>query len=102
MEFHNRRLFREEYRPRPFSFAVRREGCAPCGVIEITSGKDNLPIKTMTMQSDASSVPMKFALSAAANVEFGGQRFLHATVLNSFNGQGALQLLFFLSFYVLR
>jgi hypothetical protein len=92
MEFHNRRLFQPEYRPRPFSFAVRRPGGAPCGSVSITAasgggGGADLPIKTMVLRSDGDEVaPMKFALSASANVEILGERYLHATVLTSFNG----------------
>ena len=89
MEFHNRRLFAEAYRPRPFAFAVRRTGCAPCGILTIEESS-GLPIKTMVLEQSASKasgvVPMTFPLSAATDIELYGSRYLHATVLQSFDG----------------
>ena len=82
MAWHNERLFRTEFRPTPFSVAVRRPGRAPCGTVAIEgdggAGAD-AAIRTTVVEQGRS--PMRFALNAAADVELRGSTFLHSAVL---------------------
>lgn len=48
------------------------------------ASSNNAPVRTMVMTGKAH--PMTFPLNAATNVRFGGDRFLHATVLHQFSG----------------
>eukprot|EP01062_Namystynia_karyoxenos_P084368 TRINITY_DN990_c0_g1_i2.p1 TRINITY_DN990_c0_g1~~TRINITY_DN990_c0_g1_i2.p1 ORF type:complete len:988 (+),score=313.46 TRINITY_DN990_c0_g1_i2:91-3054(+) len=96
MDFHNRQLFRPCYRPRGFCFAVRRPQHFPEGVLSIeaaadTGAGDSKPIQTFIASSEATQ-PMSFPLSAAADLQFLGERHLHACVLHRFGGQSAAAL----------
>lgn len=75
MVYHNRKLFREQYRPRAFSHAIRVPGRNPEGILEIVAepvdGTISEPIQTMFRRSIASS-PMKIALNASTKVQFYG------------------------------
>ena len=83
MDFHHMHLFKEEYQPKGFSYAVRRPDHFPDGIVSIENRHDNQPIRTMVMRREAVR-PMKFALNAATDVQFGGDRYLHASVLHQF------------------
>jgi len=87
MDFHNRRLYKPDYRPKGFCYAIRRPDHYPEGTmaIEARSGKDGTPIQVFTVQGKATT-PMKFPLSAAADLSFYGDRYLHACVLHQFGG----------------
>lgn len=103
MVYHNSRLFAMQYQPKPFSYAVRRPGYMPegnlffffCmayarpGTIEIeTKLADSTlsePIQTSVSHSRARK-PMKFPISAATNISFYGDRYLHAYVSHQFSG----------------
>jgi hypothetical protein len=92
MRYHNRKLFKEEYKPRPFSHAVRRTAQhSPEGSIRIEEQAGNSmmePIHTACCSRSASSAaPMQFALNASTNVTFGGDRHLHTWLAHSFSGQ---------------
>ena len=39
MEYHKRKLFRPEFRPRAFSYAVRRPSCAPQGLFVVVAAE---------------------------------------------------------------
>ena len=90
MRFHNNKLFAEAYRPKPFCYAVRRsELHAPEGVLSIEEGPSDgsMPDPIFTVAngpSDGSAHPMTFTLSAATNVTFGGQRYVHAWLRQRF------------------
>eukprot|EP01062_Namystynia_karyoxenos_P072273 TRINITY_DN682_c0_g1_i6.p1 TRINITY_DN682_c0_g1~~TRINITY_DN682_c0_g1_i6.p1 ORF type:complete len:982 (+),score=408.29 TRINITY_DN682_c0_g1_i6:116-2947(+) len=91
MDFHNRRLFRPEYRPRGFCYAVRRPDHYPEGTVSLESAEsagsgDATPLRTFVVHRRASE-PMKFPLSAASELSFYGDRFLHACMLHRFSGQ---------------
>jgi hypothetical protein len=93
MRYHNRKLFKDEYQPRPFSHAVRRTAQhSPEGSIRIeeqAGGSMAEPIHTACCSRSASSAaPMQFALNASTNVTFGGDRHLHTWLAHSFSGQG--------------
>ena len=88
MLFHDTKLYREEYAPQPFCFAVRRPEHYPEGTVSIESRGDKglEPIYTMRRQM-AEPVPrMTFRLDAATNVDFTGERFLHGYVTHQFGG----------------
>mmetsp|Transcript_4902 Transcript_4902/g.13764 ORF Transcript_4902/g.13764 Transcript_4902/m.13764 type:complete len:922 (+) Transcript_4902:140-2905(+) len=89
MNFHNRKLFRSEYRPSPFCFAVRRPEHYPEGVLSIEQdlcdGSVPQPIETICRR-DSPGHPMRFALNAATNVVFHGDRYLHGFVMHQFSG----------------
>eukprot|EP01065_Artemidia_motanka_P051881 TRINITY_DN921_c0_g1_i3.p1 TRINITY_DN921_c0_g1~~TRINITY_DN921_c0_g1_i3.p1 ORF type:complete len:921 (+),score=161.47 TRINITY_DN921_c0_g1_i3:64-2826(+) len=91
MDFHNRRLFQEPYRPKPFSYAVRRpdhfpEGAVSIEVAESPHSGDSKPINTFVASSRATT-PMTFPLSASADLYFYGERHLHACLMHRFSGQ---------------
>jgi len=94
MDYHYSRLFKEEFRPRPFCFAIRRPNRFPEGTLSIeqsaaSSSASNTAQPIRTFVGKAAPAPMKFALNAAAELTFNGDRFLHCTVLHKFShGQG--------------
>mmetsp|Transcript_30055 Transcript_30055/g.58984 ORF Transcript_30055/g.58984 Transcript_30055/m.58984 type:complete len:1069 (-) Transcript_30055:264-3470(-) len=97
VRFHGQRLFRDQFLPIPFCFAVRRSSHhTPEGILSVEeAGVRAEPILTMVCQS-LSTQPMQFPLSASTNVTFGGERFLHAWLRHSFSselhGRGQLSL----------
>lgn len=94
MDFHCRKLLKPEYRPQPFSHAIRRPEHYPEGVLSIESehaGAIAEPIST-TAAWRPSSHPMSFALDAATRVTFMGDRVLHAWVSHQFSGSSGLSL----------
>jgi hypothetical protein len=91
MRFHNRKLFREEYEPRPFSHAIRRPDHYPEGTVSIEAknhdGTMAEPVYTTSRHIPAAeATPMRFPISASADVVFGGDRYLHAMVMHEFDG----------------
>lgn len=95
MEFHNRKLFNENFCPSGFSYPIRRPDHSPEGIISIEAntgtGEMQQPVSTMVRRSVATS-PMQFPLNAATKVTFYGDRYLHAFVMHQFSGQPAAQL----------
>lgn len=90
MEFHNRRLFKPEYQPQPFSHAVRRPEHDPEGTVSIQPGGRfgvTEPIRTMAVRGTAPHL-MSFALDAATRVRLGGERHLHMWVAHQFSDSG--------------
>jgi hypothetical protein len=94
MRFHNRKLFRREYEPRPYSYAVRRPDHCPEGALSIESelgdGTAAQPILSSVSVAEPRR-PMNFAIDAATRVEFYGQRYLHTYVMHSFSGAASAQ-----------
>lgn len=89
MEFHHRKLVRPEFRPRPFSYAIRRPDHDPEGVLAIEverGGAMGDAISTSVRQTQART-PMRFALDASTRVAFLGERYLHAWISHQFSGQ---------------
>lgn len=94
MDFHHRKLFKPEYRPQPFSYAVRRPDHSPEGVVSLESalgGADRSPVAT-AVSHRAATRPMGFALDAATRVSFLGDRYLHAWVAHQFSGEAVSSL----------
>ena len=92
MAFHNRRLLRPAFQPRPFVFAVRRSAQhVPEGLLRVDDGGD--AISTMVVEADAPhEALMHFPLSAETQVDFGGQRFLHGYMAHRFGSAPAAEL----------
>lgn len=94
MDFHGRKLLKPEYRPQPFSHAIRRPDHAPEGVLSIEADRGGTmpdPIST-TAAWRAPGHPMRFALDAATRVTFLGDRVLHAWISHQFSGMSGLSL----------
>jgi hypothetical protein len=94
MRFHFRKLYRQSFEPSLFSHAIRRPEHVPEGVVSIEAttpsqlaGQNAEPVLTIARKIGY-SWPMKFALNAATNVTFAGERYLHAYVSQQFSGQG--------------
>jgi len=94
MRFHHHKIYRPAYEPRMFSHAVRRPEHVPEGTLSIeattpgqAAGQNAEPIVTICRQM-GHSWPMRFALNAATNVTFRGERYLHAYMSQQFSGQG--------------
>lgn len=95
MRYHNRKLFRDEYLPRPFCYAIRRPEHYPEGVltIEASSNGDALPQPILTSVRSVEPVrAMKFALDSSTEVTFTGQRYLHSWINYTFSGLSGLTL----------
>jgi hypothetical protein len=88
MRFHNRKLFKTEYEPRLFCQAIRRPDHYPEGSVSIeqtlSDGSQAEPVTTQVRLVQPAA-PMNFALDAATNVTFHGERFLHAYVAQKFS-----------------
>jgi hypothetical protein len=73
MLYHNRRIFREEYQPRAFCYAIRRPDHYPEGILSIegqlSDGSIPDPIHTIVSRSVPKD-PMHFRISASAKVAF--------------------------------
>lgn len=94
MAFHHRKLFKPEYRPQPFSYAVRRPEHDPEGGITLEARDGHAmpdPISTLVTRREATR-PMTFALDASTRVSFLGERYLHAWVAHQFSGRTDLAL----------
>ncbi len=71
LRFHNRKLFKAAYAPRPFCYAIRRPDHYPEGTLSIEAqmadGSLADPIHTTVCYS-AAARPMRFAIDAATDV----------------------------------
>jgi hypothetical protein len=91
MNFHQRKLFRTEFLPNVFSYAVRRPEHFPEGIVSIESqlsdGSLAEPVLTTVRKLEKSATqPMNFSLDASTTVTFNGERYLHALLNHSFAG----------------
>jgi hypothetical protein len=88
MRYHDQKLFRPEYRPEGFCYAIRRPDHYPEGLlaIEDISG-EGLPVPLpTTVRRTTATRPMRVKLNAATEISFMGERYLHASVLHQFSG----------------
>jgi hypothetical protein len=94
MRFHQRKLFKPEYQPKGFCYAIRRPEHYPEGTLSIEA-KDSAamaqPIDTC-VNSSVATKPMFFFINAATKIDFMGDRHLHCAVLHQFSGQGAAEM----------
>lgn len=91
MNFHARKLFKPEYLPKGFCYAIRRPDHYPEGTLSIETNENSsgnkLPLLT-TVRASVATSPMFFAINAATKISFFGQRYLHGCVLHRFSNQG--------------
>ena len=66
MRYHDRKIFRKHYRPRPFVYPIVRAGHPPQGAISIESPSTG-PLMSHTQRS-VPDTPMHFKLDAATTV----------------------------------
>jgi len=98
----NQKLFLDSYAPEPFCYSIRRPGHFPDGMISIeekaTGGSDkkgsNSNAMTFTRQLETSNgdYPMFMPINSATSVEFKGNLFLHAWMLQRFQEKPSFQL----------
>ncbi len=95
VRYHQRKLYRAQYVPRPFCYAVRRAGYYPEGTLAIEAQMEDGaladPIYTVVASAQAAR-PMYFALDAATRVAFTGERHLHGFINQQFSGRSGLSL----------
>eukprot|EP01125_Pyxidicula_operculata_P007407 TRINITY_DN251_c0_g4_i1.p1 TRINITY_DN251_c0_g4~~TRINITY_DN251_c0_g4_i1.p1 ORF type:complete len:1123 (+),score=394.88 TRINITY_DN251_c0_g4_i1:223-3369(+) len=95
MAYHYRLLFKEEYQPRPFSYAIRRPNHYPEGVLSIEAQLDDGsladPIPTIAHKTKIRK-PMYFPINASTNVSFYGERYVHGWMGHQFDGDSGLKL----------
>jgi gas vesicle protein len=87
MQFHSRRLLKDEFQLTPFSNSIRRTiNHSPEGTLRIEqeTTESTQPIYTLR-RSAAAELPMQFPLSAASTLSFKGDRHLHMWLSHSFS-----------------
>jgi len=86
MRFHDASYFRDPYRPKAFSYAIRSVDQDPVGFISIEADDSSTqPIQTfVSAAADDGVHPMHFSLDASTNVTFFGKRYLHAYIRHEF------------------
>ncbi|KAI9098575.1 hypothetical protein DFS34DRAFT_618003 [Phlyctochytrium arcticum] len=106
MRSHNRKLFKSEYRPASFCYAVQRPGHSPEGVVslEFNPSADDMgildgdkedagdQIVTSHVQQLVDPQPMNIKLNAATQVSLHGHRILHACLFHQFSAHSTLDL----------
>ena len=85
MRFHNQKMYNEENLPKPFCYAIRRPDHYPEGElsIEYPSGMTKAHMLS-SVRKAMNPHMMHFPLNAATNIQFSGDRYLHACVNNQF------------------
>lgn len=90
IRFHYRKLLKDAYQPRPFCYAVRRPDHSPEGTLSVeaarTPGAIHEPVVTIAREFQGKAAPMSFPISAATNVTFGGDRYIHGWMAHQFAG----------------
>uniref|UniRef100_A0A7S3K0K0 Uncharacterized protein n=1 Tax=Aureoumbra lagunensis TaxID=44058 RepID=A0A7S3K0K0_9STRA len=86
--YHDRLLFSPDFKPRPFSYAVRRSASAfPDGSIQIRTIASKQPIRTLTRDVTLNTPgPVRVALGGADSIAFDGPRYAHAYRAQTFSG----------------
>lgn len=73
MTYHNKKIFSDEFRPRPFAYSVRQPDCAPEGIISLErkagDGSISEPINTFVKEKVDTKIPMEFSISASSRVQ---------------------------------
>eukprot|EP01060_Flectonema_neradi_P035949 TRINITY_DN6758_c1_g1_i1.p1 TRINITY_DN6758_c1_g1~~TRINITY_DN6758_c1_g1_i1.p1 ORF type:complete len:918 (+),score=233.46 TRINITY_DN6758_c1_g1_i1:49-2802(+) len=94
MSYHARKIMSKEFEPRPFSFAIRKQGCTPEGFFAIEQvnkkeGEIDEPVLTSACSSIRSK-PIRFALNASSEVTFTGTQHIHSLVNYRFTNDKGL------------
>merc|ERR1712137_1270284 len=87
MRYHFRKVFKEEYGPKLFAYAIRRPEHYPEGVISIESDGESgtQPIASIVKRMENRGV-MKFPINASTKISFGGETFVHTWINHQFSG----------------
>ena len=85
MLFHNRKLYLPDFRPAPFSYAVRRSPSHfPDGTLAIEQQRNaGGPIFAISKKLNV-PVPMSFKISAATDIQLGGEQYIHGYMQHGF------------------
>jgi hypothetical protein len=101
MRHHEKKLFKPQFAPRPFSYAIRRPEHYPDGILSIDGQDNGTPVMVTTRKllragsakekeheeaRFAQATQMSFPLNAATSVELSGDTYLHALVAHRFAG----------------
>ena len=104
LQSHNQRLFSESYAPEPFCYAIRRPHHDPDGIIsieQVEKNEDNskdttktIHAMTFTRQLETSNgdYAMNIPINSATSVQFQGDLFLHAWMLQRFKKKSSFQI----------
>ena len=93
MDYHNRNTFRSDTcRIEGFSYAVRKDGKTPEGVLSVVADYNNQPIQTVP-RVIAHDPPMTFELNASAKVSFTGKKYIHGYVNYNFGSESETSLI---------
>ena len=87
MIFHNRKIFKDQYKPNQFCHAVRRPDHDPEGIFSISNcnlSNSTESIYTTTKKFDDNK-NMFFAINAATEVEIHGDKYIHTWVDHCFS-----------------
>jgi hypothetical protein len=93
MQFHNRKIFGDLYSPNPFSYAIRRPGHYPDGILTIETKSTSAPAKSSPVETWARKVTgaevpsICIPIDAATSVEFTGERYLHGWMQHQFRSE---------------
>jgi hypothetical protein len=86
IQFHGKKLFKDEYIPSPFCYAIRRPNHYPDGVVTIESNDATEkidPIET-TVNYLEDGPSMFVPINAATSIEITGKRYLHGWIQHKF------------------
>merc|ERR1712137_677960 len=93
-QYHNRKLFKADYAPKKFCYAIRRPDHYPEGILSIEGkiqGSTSQPISSIVNRLETVT-PMKFSINAATTITFGGERYVHAWMAHTFSGVSGIEL----------
>jgi hypothetical protein len=96
MEYHNRKVFRAEYQPKAFCYAIRRPNYYPEGIVSIEAtpvdgSSIGLAVQTIVNETVPEG-PMQFSIGASAKVRFGGSVYVHGLMMHQFEDESGLKL----------
>lgn len=77
MRFHNKRFFKQDFRPEPFARAIRQPDHYPDGILSIETSDGEI-VDTLVRHTPGNrSAPLSIPINAATNVQMSGDRYLH-------------------------
>ena len=100
---YNQKIFADTYAPEPFCFAIRRPGHYPDGTVSIEEVESEIFLDeqkgakhplTFTRQLETSNGehPMNIPINSSTSVQFNGNLFLHAWILQRFQTKPDFQI----------
>eukprot|EP01064_Diplonema_japonicum_P038443 TRINITY_DN9323_c0_g1_i1.p1 TRINITY_DN9323_c0_g1~~TRINITY_DN9323_c0_g1_i1.p1 ORF type:complete len:923 (+),score=203.05 TRINITY_DN9323_c0_g1_i1:51-2771(+) len=87
MSTYNRRVYKEQYAPKPFSYSVRCRDHHPEGVvsIEYDTFDKRTHIMTSVHEEDAAGDVMHMPLTSSCKVLFTGEKYIHSFINHTFS-----------------